>query len=478
MIEPVTHRIYPVVLSGGSGTRLWPMSREAYPKQLLPLVSEFSLLQETARRVAVPALFHAPLFVCNEEHRFIVAEQLRQAGIAPSAIVLEPVGRNTAPAVCVAALLLVKDDPNALMLVLPSDHIIANTAAFHDACHIAATAALGEALVTFGMTPDRPETGYGYIRRGTALKNAKGAYRVAEFVEKPDLATAQKFLVGGRHAWNSGMFLFPAALALAELERFEPGLLAACRDAVTGLAKDLDFLRLPREAFAAAPSKSIDYALMEKTDKAAVVPVELGWSDVGSWSALWDIGKKDECGNVVTGDVMLVDARNSYIRSEDRLVAAIGVEDLIVIATDDVVMVLPRERAQDVKGLVEKLRASNRTEPAFHPRIYRPWGYYETVHDGDRFQVKRITVKPGARLSLQMHHHRAEHWIVVNGTARVTCGEKTFLLSENESTYIPMFTKHRLENPGKVPLNLIEVQSGSYLGEDDIVRYDDQYGRT
>jgi mannose-1-phosphate guanylyltransferase/mannose-1-phosphate guanylyltransferase/mannose-6-phosphate isomerase len=453
------------------------MSREAYPKQLLPLVSEASLLQETARRVGAPALFHAPLFVCNEEHRFIVAEQLRQIDVAPAAIVLEPVGRNTAPAVCVAAQLLARDDPRALMLVLPSDHIIANTAAFHEACRTAAAAAAAGALVTFGMAPDRPETGYGYIARGAALKDTKGAYRVAEFVEKPDLATAKTFLAGGKHVWNSGMFLFPAALAVAELERFEPALVAACRSAIDGIAKDLDFLRLPREAFAAAPAKSIDYALMEKTDKAAVVPAELGWSDVGSWSALWDIGKKDERGNVAMGDVMVLDAKNSYIRSEDRLVAAIGVEDLIVVATDDVVLVMPRDRAQDVKGLVDKLRASNRSEPAFHPRVYRPWGYYQTVHDGDRFQVKRITVKPGAQLSMQMHHHRAEHWIIVNGTARVTCGEKVFLLSENESTYIPIGSKHRLENPGKVPLNLIEVQSGGYLGEDDIVRFEDQYGR-
>lgn len=471
------HKIHPVVLSGGSGTRLWPMSREAYPKQLLPLVSELSLLQETARRVAEPTLFHAPLFVCNEEHRFIVAEQLRQIDIAPRGIVLEPVGRNTAPAVCVAALLLAADDPEALMLVLPSDHVIADARLFHDACRIAAAAAARGALVTFGITPDRPETGYGYIRRGEGLANVEGAYRVAEFVEKPNAATARQFLAGGKHAWNSGMFLFPASLVIDEMERFEPEMVSRCRDAVAGLAKDLDFLRLARDPFAAAPSKSIDYALMEKTDRAAVVPAELGWNDVGSWSALWDIGKKDDAGNVVMGDVTLLDATNSYVRSEDRLVAAIGIKDLIVIATDDVVLVVPRERAQDVKAMVDKLRAGNRTEPAFHPRVYRPWGYYQTVHDGDRFQVKRITVKPGAQLSLQMHHHRAEHWIVVNGTARVTCGEKTFLLTENESTYIPMFTKHRLENPGKVALNLIEVQSGGYLGEDDIVRFDDQYGR-
>jgi mannose-1-phosphate guanylyltransferase/mannose-1-phosphate guanylyltransferase/mannose-6-phosphate isomerase len=453
------------------------MSREAYPKQLLPLVSESSLLQDTARRVSEPALFHAPLFVCNDEHRFIVAEQLRQVDIAPRAIVLEPLGRNTAPAVCVAALLLTNEDPEAHMLVLPSDHILTDVASFHAACRTALEAASSGALVTFGIAPDRPETGYGYIRRGTALKAVKGAYRVAEFVEKPDEATARDFVAGGKHAWNSGMFLFPCALLLSELERQEPEMVAACRRAVAATKSDLDFLRLDKEAFAAAPSKSIDYALMERTDKAAVVPVELGWNDVGTWSALWDIGTKDESGNVTKGDVVALGAKNSYLRSEGRLVAAIGVENMIVISTDDVVLVLPRDRAQDVKLVVDKLRAGNRSEPAFHPRVYRPWGFYQTIHDGERFQVKRITVKPGAQLSLQMHHHRAEHWIVVNGTAKVTCGEETFLLPENESTYIPMFTKHRLENPGKVPLNLIEVQSGGYLGEDDIVRFDDQYGR-
>jgi mannose-1-phosphate guanylyltransferase/mannose-1-phosphate guanylyltransferase/mannose-6-phosphate isomerase len=454
------------------------MSREAYPKQMLSLVSETSLLQETARRVADPALFHAPLFVCNDEHRFIVAEQLRQVGIGPRSIVLEPVGRNTAPAVCAAALLLAADDPDALMLVLPSDHIVTDVTAFQAACRVALEAAVGGALVTFGIAPDRPETGYGYIRRGPALKSSKGAFRVAEFVEKPDEATAHAFLAGAKHVWNSGMFLFPCALFLAEMEKHEPEIVTACRDAVAAMKSDLDFQRLGRDAFAAAPAKSIDYALMEKTDKAAVVPVDLGWSDVGTWSALWDIGPKDESGNVTKGDVVALDSRNSYLRSEGRLVATIGVENLIVISTDDVVLVLPRDRAQDVKLLVDKLRAGNRTEPTFHPRVYRPWGFYQTVHDGERFQVKRITVKPGAQLSLQMHHHRTEHWIVVNGTARVTRGEESFLLPENESTYIPMFTKHRLENPGKVPLNLIEVQSGGYLGEDDIVRFEDQYGRS
>ncbi len=469
--------IHPVVLSGGAGTRLWPMSREAYPKQLLPLLSELSLLQETARRVNDPTRFAAPLVVCNEEHRFVVAEQLRELAIAPAAILLEPAGRNTAPAVAIAALALLKDDADALMLVLPSDHAIADTAAFHAACDAAAEAARQGALVTFGIRPDRPETGYGYIRRGAALKGATGAFRVAEFVEKPDAATAASYLAGGKHDWNSGMFLFPARLALDELERLDPEMVALCRRALDEATADLDFLRLARAPFEAIAGKSIDYALMEHTASAAVVPADMGWNDVGAWSALWDVGDKDADGNVVGGDVVTVDVRNSYLRSEGKLIAAVGVSDMIVVATDDVVLVVPRDRAQDVKQVVDGLKKSNRPEPMFHPRIYRPWGYYQTVHDGERFQVKRITVKPGAKLSLQMHHHRAEHWIIVNGSALVTRGEDTFLLTENQSAYIPMFTPHRLENPGKVPLNLIEVQSGSYLGEDDIVRYEDNYGR-
>jgi mannose-1-phosphate guanylyltransferase/mannose-6-phosphate isomerase len=469
--------IRPVVLSGGSGTRLWPMSRESYPKQLLPLVSTLSLLQETARRVSDPSLFAPPIVVCNEEHRFVVAEQLREIGIAPNTIALEPVGRNTAPALCIGAMLALREDADALILILPSDHTVADASAFRSACTRAASAAALGALVTFGITPTRPETGYGYIRRGAPLGAENGCYRIAEFVEKPDTATAAAYLAGGQHAWNSGMFLFPARLALAEMARLEPAMVEGCRTALEGATRDLDFLRLAREPFAALVGQSIDYALMERTDKAAVVPVEMGWSDVGAWSALWEIGGKDGSGNVLIGDVTAIDARNSYVRSEGRLVAAVGIEDLIVIATDDAVLVARRDRAQDVKAVVERLKASNRPELSFHPRIYRPWGYFQTLHDGERFQVKRITVKPGARLSLQMHHHRAEHWIVVNGTARVTRGEDSFLLSENESAYIPMFTKHRLENPGKVPLNLIEVQSGAYLGEDDIVRFDDAYGR-
>jgi mannose-1-phosphate guanylyltransferase/mannose-6-phosphate isomerase len=474
---PPDRKIRPVVLSGGAGTRLWPMSREAYPKQLLPLTSALSLLQETARRVSDPNLFAPPIVVCNEEHRFVVAEQLREIGIVPGAIALEPVGRNTAPALCIGAMLALRDDADALILILPSDHAIADAAAFRAACARAADAAASGALVTFGIAPTRAETGYGYIRRGAPLGAANGCYRVAEFVEKPDAATAASFVAGGQHAWNSGMFLFPARLALEEMARLEPAMIEGCRAALEGATHDLDFLRLAREPFAALTGRSIDYALMERTDRAAVVPVEMGWSDVGAWSALWEIGGKDTSGNVLVGDVTAIDARNSYVRAEGRLVAAVGIEDLVVVATEDAVLVARRDRAQDVKDIVERLKAANRPESSFHPRVYRPWGYYQTLHDGERFQVKRITVKPGARLSLQMHHHRAEHWVVVNGTARVTRGEESFLLTENESTFIPMFTKHRLENPGKVPLNLIEVQSGAYLGEDDIVRFDDAYGR-
>ncbi len=470
-------KITPVVLSGGSGTRLWPMSRDSYPKQLLALTTDRSLLQETVARVNNGAQFQAPIVVCNDAHRFIVAQQLQQLDVTPHAIVLEPVGRNTAPAVAVAALMLDGDDPDALMLVLPSDHTIADPAAFLSSVTVAAAAAEGGALVTFGIRPTTPETGYGYIHRGAALSGHAGCFEVAEFVEKPDGETAAAYLSAGDYDWNSGMFLFRAASYLAELERLEPEMLAACRDAVAGAEKDLDFLRLAQQAFEACPSRSIDYAVMEHTAKAAVVPAEMGWNDIGSWTALWDIGARDGGGNVLTGDVVALDSENSYLRSETRLLAAIGVRDLIVVATDDVVLVLPKDRAQDVRTMVESLKSGDRQEASLHPRVYRPWGYYQTVHDGERFQVKRITVNVGASLSLQLHRHRAEHWVVANGAARVTRGDETFMLNENESTYIPPNTRHRLENPGKVPLNIIEIQSGSYLGEDDIVRYEDDYGR-
>jgi len=469
-------KIHPVILSGGAGTRLWPMSREAYPKQLLALASEHSMLQDTVTRIT-GARFAAPLIVCNTEHRFVIAEQLRQSGAKPRAIVLEPVGRNTAPAVAIAALMLAADDPDALMLVLPSDHVVGEPKAFLAAVDTAAQAAADGRLVTFGITPTAPETGYGYVERGAALKGADGAFEVARFVEKPDARRAKQFVAGGRHAWNSGMFLFPASLYLAELERLDPEMLKLSRAALDGAADDLDFIRLAPEPFGRISGRSIDYAVMEHTAKAAVVPAAFGWSDVGSWSSLWDIGDKDGSGNVMLGDVIAVDAVDSYLRSEGRLVAAIGVEGLVVVATEDAVLVLPKDRAQDVRRIADVLKQQGRPELGLHPRVYRPWGFYQGIHQGERFQVKRITVSVGQSLSLQMHHHRAEHWIVVNGTAKVTRGEDTFLLHENESTYIPPSTKHRLENPGKVALNLIEVQSGAYLGEDDIVRFEDKYNR-
>lgn len=472
-----TPKITPVILSGGSGTRLWPMSRESYPKQLLPLSSELSLLQETASRINDPARFTAPMVICNSEHRFVVAEQLKQLSINPLAIVLEPVGRNTAPAAAIAALMLIKTDPNALVLLLPSDHTIADKKAFQKAVSIAAQATADNYLVTFGVKPDRPEIGYGYIHRGPPLKGHGGCFTVAEFVEKPDRSTAAQYLATGNYDWNSGMFLFYAKTFLEELERLEPEIVNACRASIDGAKTDLDFVRISEQAFSACPSKSIDYAVMEHTKHAAMIPVEIGWNDVGSWGALWDIGAKDGANNVVSGDVSIFDTQNSYIRSEGPLVTTLGIENLVVVASEDAVLVTSKERARDVKTIVTSLKSQGRDEATTHPRVYRPWGYYQTVHNGKRFQVKRITVNAGASLSLQLHHYRAEHWIVVNGTANVCKGNEEFVLNENESTYIPTNTIHRLTNPGKVPLNLIEVQSGSYLGEDDIVRYEDDYGR-
>ena len=470
--------LYPVILSGGSGTRLWPMSRTLYPKQLLRLLGEDSLLQQTVRRVADTGRFARPLLVANEEHRFIVAEQLREIRAPSQALLLEPVGRNTAPAACVAAMMLAESEPDALMLLLPSDHIIADEAAFAEAVERAAAAARAGALVTFGIVPERPETGYGYIRRGAPVDGIAGVFRVAEFVEKPGSALAEHFVASGEHFWNGGMFLFPVALFLDELERLRPDIVDACRQALAAARRDDDFVRLDRAAFEACPADSIDYAVMEHTSRAAVVPVGMGWSDVGSWDALWEMTDKDAAGNALIGNVVAEDTRNCYLRSETGLVAAIGIEDLVVVATADAVMLAPRNRSQEVRRLVARLATEGREEADALPTVHRPWGTYRSLHNGHRVQVKHITVKPGGQLSLQMHHHRAEHWIVVQGTARIRRGDEEMMLTEDQSTYIPLGTMHRLENPGKIPLHLIEVQSGSYLGEDDIVRFEDSYGRS
>jgi mannose-1-phosphate guanylyltransferase/mannose-6-phosphate isomerase len=469
--------IHPVILSGGSGTRLWPMSRTLYPKQFLPLAGPRSLLQQAALRGGGAPGFAGPLVIANEEHRFLIAEQLREIEIVAQGLLLEPVGRNTAPAACVAALSLVEAEPDALMLVMPSDHTIEDRDAFLAAVERAAGAARDARLVTFGIHPERAETGYGYIERGKALAGADGAFAVARFVEKPDAATAEGYLASGDFFWNSGIFLFPAALFVSELERLRPDILAACREALKAARRGDDFIRLDKEAFAGCPSDSIDYAVMEHTERAAVVPVSMGWSDLGSWDALWDLAEKDVSGNVLSGNVIAEDAKNCYLRSESGLVAALGVEDLIVVATADAVMLAPRDRAQDVRLLVARLAKEKRGEADALPRVHRPWGFYETLHAGHRVQVKHIMVKPGGKLSLQMHHHRAEHWVVVQGTARIRRGDEEIMLTEDQSTYIPLGTAHRLENPGKIPLHLIEVQSGAYLGEDDIVRFGDDYGR-
>jgi mannose-1-phosphate guanylyltransferase/mannose-6-phosphate isomerase len=453
------------------------MSRRLLPKQFLPLVSQRTLLQETVLRLQGADGTRAPIVVSNDEHRFFVAEQMREIGVKPEVQILEPVGRNTAPAVAVAALHLQSRHPDACMLVLPSDHLILDVAAFHAAIAAALPLAARGSLVTFGITPLGPVTGYGYIERGEPISRGEHSYQVKRFVEKPDLETAQRYVSSGQFFWNSGMFAFQPKRFLEELQRFRPEILAAAKTALEAGKRDLDFLRLDSAAFTACPSDSIDYAVMERTSASAMVQADIGWSDVGSWTALWEAGKKDENDNVVRGDVDVREANGCYIRAEHRMVAALGVRDLVIVETDDAILVADKSRSQEVKEVVETLARNARTEHVSHRRVYRPWGYYESIDAGERFQVKRIMVKPGEALSLQMHHHRAEHWVVVSGTARVTRGDEVKLVSENESTYIPIGTKHRLENVGKMPLFLIEVQSGSYLGEDDIVRFEDRYKR-
>jgi len=469
--------IIPVILSGGSGTRLWPLSRALYPKQLLSLVGERTMLQDTALRLA-SADDVGPIYcVCNESHRFLVAEQLHEIKADIGEIILEPVGRNTAPAAAVAAMLVMRKHPGALILLLPADHVILDAQAFADAVSKGKEAAEGGALVTFGIVPASPETGYGYIQASVTGEEQEQVYPVLEFVEKPDQQTAERYLASGDYFWNSGIFLFKAESYLQELEMNAPAITAACREALGKAVKDLDFVRLDSEAFQVSPSDSVDYAVMEKTDRAVLVPLEAGWNDVGAWSALWDVHERDEAGNVKKGDVLLHDVRNSYIHATSRLVTAVGLDDHIIVETSDAVLVATKDRVQDVKLLVEQLNRKERDEAVMHRRVYRPWGSYETVDYADRFKVKRITVNPGAALSLQKHNHRAEHWVVVKGTALVTVEEQQITLHEDQSTYIPVGSFHRLENPGDLPLDLIEVQTGSYLGEDDIVRVEDRYGR-
>ena len=477
--------LQPVILCGGSGTRLWPLSREQYPKQLLTLNGDHTLLQGTALRfagkqgekIAAPL---APIIVSNEEYRFITAEQLRQVDIKTAKIILEPFGRNTAPALTLAALTALESGHDPVLLVMPADHVISNNAAFQTAVSIGIPHAEAGKLVTFGIKPTHPETGYGYIRARAAVATQNDALEIAAFVEKPDATTAEQYVSSGDYFWNAGIFMMRASVWLKQLEITRPDIIKACKSAFTGAAHDHDFLRIHKDAFKDCPSDSIDYAVMEKLPAGLglVVPLDAGWSDVGAWDALWDLGQKDSDNNVLQGDVMAFATRDSLAISQSRLVALVGLQDTVVVETPDAVLVAHKSRMQEIKNVVARLKQDDRIEANAHRKIYRPWGYYDSIDAGSRFQVKRIVVSPGATLSLQLHHHRAEHWIVVRGTARVTRGDEVFLVSENESTYIPLGTRHRLENPGKVPLEMIEVQSGAYLGEDDIVRFEDTYGRS
>ena len=460
-------------MAGGTGSRLWPLSRGLMPKQFLTLDGELTMLQATVERLqGLGAL--SPLVICNEEHRFIAAEQMRQINQLDHNIILEPVGRNTAPAIALAAMTAVKKGQDPLMLVMAADHLIKDSKEFRKVVLDAASLAEQGKLVTFGIVPTGPETGYGYIKRGVPNGSA---FNVAEFVEKPDLPTAQVYLSSGEYYWNSGMFLFKASVYLAELLQHRPDIHTACEQAMEAVDPDLDFIRVNKKAFLACPDDSIDYAVMEKTNKAVVIPLDAGWSDVGSWSSLWDVSAKDHNNNVHKGDVLSVSSQSNYVVAETGLVATVGLENIVVVQTKDAVLVAAKDKVQDVKAIVQQLKQAGRSEHRIHREVYRPWGKYDSIDNGQRYQVKRITVKPGEKLSIQMHHHRAEHWIVVSGTANVTIDGKDTLMSENQSIYIPLGAIHALENPGKIPLELIEVQSGSYLGEDDIVRFSDRYGR-
>ena len=466
---------YPVILCGGSGTRLWPLSRKQHPKQFIKLFNDHSLLQNTIFRL--PEDTQAPIFICNKEHRFIVAEQTREIKIVPKGIILEPVGRNTAPAIALAAFKAMNDNPDAVLLILPSDQNILDVNAFRTAIDEAHKLALKDKLVTFGIVPTEPHTGYGYIKRGSEISSNSNHYNVSEFVEKPDVDIAKGYVESGDYYWNSGMFVFKANTYLAELKKFRPDIYYACALAIKNVKHDSDFVKIDAEAFAACPNESVDYAVMEHSTNAAVVPLAAGWSDVGSWSSLWQESEKDENNNAVKGDVITESTRNSFILSSGKLVATIGLDNVVIVETPDAILVADKDKVQSVKRIVSKLETAQRTEHIHNRAVYRPWGRFDSIDMAERFQVKRITVKPGAKLSVQKHHHRSEHWIVVLGTAKVRNGDREFLLTENESTYIPIGTIHSLENPGKVPLELIEVQSGSYLGEDDIIRNEDKNGR-
>ncbi|MFV8798912.1 mannose-1-phosphate guanylyltransferase/mannose-6-phosphate isomerase [Yersinia enterocolitica] len=469
--------LLPVIMAGGTGSRLWPMSRELYPKQFLRLHGVNSMLQETVNRLEGISV-REPVVICNEEHRFLVAEQLRQINKLSHNIILEPVGRNTAPAIALAALNAISQGDDPIMLVLAADHIINDCDAFHQAITAAIPFAKKDSLVTFGIVPTGPETGYGYIQRGESTVNdISEAFKVKRFVEKPNLETAEQYINSGEYYWNSGMFMFRAKRYIQELDKFRPDILEACKAALKDSDSDKDFITIDKDKFSTCPDESIDYAVMEQTSSAVVVPLDAGWSDVGSWSALWDVSNKDKLGNAVTGDTFLHDTQNCYINTDEKLVAAVGVDNLVIVSTKDAVLVVDKSKVQDVKKIVEHLKQTKRSEYRRHRETYRPWGRCDIVVNEQRFNVNRITVKPGGSFSMQMHHHRAEHWIVLSGTAKVTIGDKTFLITENQSTFIPIGSLHMLENPGKIPLELIEVQSGSYLGDDDIIRVKDHYGR-